>query len=156
MAPKSVSRLHVSRAGKRLGGQSVSPAAADHSHLHYSQVLFFKRALNINTIADQILAKSWLFQNYFITAIRLANATISLTTASGGIYTAAAKGGIALAANQALSTLTGPTTGMDLTLAAAGRDEIAASDAYFALTTAQGQAGTVDLWIFGFPMTEAP
>jgi hypothetical protein len=87
--------------------------------------------------------------SYVITHIRAVNASISLTLAVGGIYTAASKGGNALvAAGQVYSALTGSTIGLDLTLAAVGAG-LQSAIPILSLTTAQGATATADLYIFG-------
>lgn len=86
---------------------------------------------------------------YVIDRILTVNASTSLTTAAGGIYTAASKGGSAIVASgQAYSTLTGSTLGLDLTIAAAGK-AILSTTPYLSLTTGQGGAATADMYIFG-------
>lgn len=139
-------------------GTSIRPARKDHSHPAWNleQLLFYKRGLNMNVTTDQILSKTWDFTTagkVLLTRARLNNASIDLTASDGGIYTAAAKGGIAVvAATQVHTALTGPTLGMDLTLAAAGLDELTLTDLWLSLTGAQGAAATADLWIFGIPL----
>jgi len=148
----------VALRGKASGGVSNHGAAIDHRHsvLGISQLLFSKTGLNMNVTTDQILTKAWAFDDYLIERIRVVNASISLTTAAGGIYTAAAKAGIAVvAAAQVYTALTGPTLGTDLTVAAAGLDALTADELYLALTTAQGAAATADIYVFGVPLTES-
>lgn len=143
--------------GKASGGTRKGVPAVDHRHsvLGISQVLFSKVGANMNVVTDQALDKAWDFNDYLIERIRVVNASISLTTAAGGFYTAAAKGGIAVvAAGQAYAALTGPTLGLDLTVAAAGLDILTADALYLALTTAQGAAATADIYVFGVPLSE--
>ncbi len=87
------------------------------------QLLFRLIGANMNVTTDQALVP-YLWtpgQSYLIKRIRVVNASISLTTAAGGIYTAASKAGNAIvAAAQAYSTLTGATIGLDATIAAVG------------------------------------
>ena len=78
----------------------------------------------------------------------------TLTTAVGGIYTAATKGGIAVVSSgTAWSTLTGPTIGANFTIASVGLDELTADALYLSLTTPQGAAATADVFVFGWPLT---
>lgn len=89
---------------------------------------------------------------YLIRYITVTNASISLTTAAGGIYTAAAKGGTALvAAGQSYSALTAATITLDLTLAVPNATQTA-TPIVFSLTTPQGAAATADIYVFGTPM----
>lgn len=86
---------------------------------------------------------------YVLDRVLVNNVSTSLTTAAGGIYTAASKAGvIAVAAAQAYSALTGATLGLDLTIAAAGKAILTAGP-ILSLTTPQGGAATADVYVFG-------
>lgn len=115
---------------------------------------------NMNSTADQAItiqlpgAGAGGSGKYFLVSIIVANPSVSLTTAAGGVYTAAAKGGLAVvAAGQAYSALTtnvGNTAGgvLQLTLAAAATTGImTATVLYFSLTTPQGAAATADIYV---------
>lgn len=107
---------------------------------------------NANSTADQPVQ---LFvpagAGYAITKITGARASTSLTTAAGGFYTAAAKGGTVLVlAAQAYTAFTGPTVVSSLTVVAAQLALLqTANPIYWSLTTAQGAPATLDLFIFG-------
>lgn len=123
------------------------------------QILFKLVAANFNVTTDQpfVPIGGPPINNYFITSIRAiinsGSTTTNLTTAAGGIYTAASKGGSAIvAAGQAYTTLASLATGLDLTIAAAGR-QLLSTTPILSLTTAQGAASTVDLYIMGFNLT---
>jgi len=123
------------------------------------QVLFKLVAANFNVTTDQqfVPVGGVVPNNYFITRIRAAlnpaSTTTNLTTAAGGIYTAASKGGSAIVASgQAYTTLASLATGLDLTIAAAGAQPLTTTP-YLSLTTGQGAAATVDLYILGFVVT---
>jgi hypothetical protein len=122
----------------------------------FSQLLFKLIGANMNVTTDQLMSVigGSLPAAYMIDAIRVANASISLDTAAGGVYTAITKpaGGIIVAAAQAYSDLTGPTLALDLTLTALGK-AIRSTAPYFSLTTAQGAAATADIYVFGRVMT---
>lgn len=119
------------------------------------QCLFKLTSANMNVTTDQtfqIMGNSSPI-SYVISRIRVVNASLSLTTAAGGIYTAASKGGNAIvAAAQAYSTLTGATIGLDLTVAAVGNG-LQTVTPILSLTTAQGAAATADFYLFGFILT---
>ena len=113
------------------------------------QVLFRLTGANMNVTTDQEFERLGVFGPYIITALRCLNASVSLTTAAGGIYSAASKGGDTLvAAGQAYSTLTGSTLGLDLTLAAVARG-VRTGAPILSLTTAQGGAATADFYVIG-------
>jgi hypothetical protein len=115
-------------------------------------VLFRLRGANMNVTTDQEFERLGVYPSYIITAIRCCNASTSLTTAAGGIYSAASKGGDTLvAAGQAYSTLTGSTLGLDLTLAAVARG-VRTGAPILSLTTAQGGAATADFYVIGLAL----
>lgn len=125
----------------------------------FEQCLFKLVKADFNVTTDQpfIPIGGGPIDNYFITRIRAAinpaSTTTNLTTAAGGIYTAASKGGSAIvAAAQAYTTLSALATGLDLTIAAAGAQPLTTTP-ILALTTGQGAASLVDLYIFGFIVT---
>lgn len=105
---------------------------------------------NMNITTDNIIPIVG-SAKYAITSIVLSDASISLTTAAGGIYTAASKGGTAVvAAAQAYSAATAATKIVSLTIAAAGSaDYFTGSSLFLNLTTAQGAAATANIWVFG-------
>jgi len=123
------------------------------------QVLFKLIGANFNVTTDQqfVPIGGVPINNYFITRIRAAldpaSTTTNLTTAAGGIYTAASKGGSAIVASgQAYTALASTATGVDLTIAAAGAQPLTTTP-YLSLTTGQGAAATVNLYIMGFIVT---
>jgi hypothetical protein len=116
-------------------------------------LLFQKTTADMNSTADQALTKLLGFTNFLITRIRVAGATVNLTTAAGGVYSAASKGGnVIVAAAQTYAALTGSTLGMELTLAAVGL-AVQTTSPILSLTTAQGSAATADFYFFGVPLT---
>lgn len=103
---------------------------------------------NLNTTADQAIPMT--SANYLVTAVVVTNASTSLTTAVGGIYTAAAKGGTAMVgAGQVYSALTGDTVVLPLTLAVT-TTRLTVATLYLSLTVAQGAAATADLRVYGY------
>lgn len=111
-------------------------------------------AANMNVTTDQpfVMRALSTLVPFRITKISAGNASISLTTAAGGIYTAASKGGTAVvAAAQVYTTLTGPTLIQSQTIAATpGNTIYPASQALFlSLTTAQGAGATADFYVWG-------
>jgi hypothetical protein len=106
---------------------------------------------NFNSTADQAITLEIANQSYSITDIITTNITVSLTTAAGGFYTAAAKGGTAIvAAGQTYTTHTGTATQIQrATIANAGP---VSTTLYFSLTTPQGSAATGDIFVFGKPV----
>jgi hypothetical protein len=110
------------------------------------------KGVDFNVTTDQLLAM--MFARYIVRRIVVNNASINLTLAVGGFYTAAAKGGTAIVANtQVYTALTAAAKFLDVTLAAIlGTDVRTESILYFSLTTAQGAAATGDIYIYGDPL----
>ena len=103
---------------------------------------------NMNVTTDQaitLMAGSWKIEGVYVTT-----PSVSLTTAAGGFYTAAAKGGTAIvSAGQVYSTLTAATDVLGCTMAAT--PTITNNTMYLSLTTGQGSAATADVFVFGRP-----
>lgn len=107
---------------------------------------------NMNVTTDQALTTFTGSMPFRITKVTAKNASVSLTTAQGGIYTAAAKGGTAIMATTAVfTTATGPTLAADIAIVATPGNTIwpAGTPLILSLTTAQGAAATCDLFVFG-------
>jgi hypothetical protein len=105
---------------------------------------------NMNSTADQLIPLYVPATTlYRVNKVTVTNASVSLTTAVGGLYTGAGKTGSALVANsQVYSALTTGLKAVDLTLALNQRD-VAGTLLYLSLTTAQGAAATADVYVYG-------
>jgi len=113
-------------------------------------VIAKKTGANMNSTADQTMAVTIPsgHTTYVIDKIEVTNASTSLTTAAGGFYTAASKGGTAIVANtQVYSSLTAAGKVLNPTIAVT--DTETAATLYFSLTTAQGSAATADIYVVG-------
>lgn len=113
---------------------------------------------NFNSTSDQAIQIAVPSRYYLLDSIVIDNASVSLTTAAGGFYTAASKGGVALVANtQTYSTLTAAAvnasgSAMLATIATAGQNnQLNANPIYFSLTTPQGAAATADIRVYCRP-----
>jgi hypothetical protein len=104
---------------------------------------------NFNSTADQAITMS--ASKYIIRRIVVVNASINLTTAAGGFYSAVGKAGtIIVAAAQVYSALTAAAKFKDLTLEAIiGTDVLTVTPIFLSLTTAQGAAATADVFVIG-------
>lgn len=100
---------------------------------------------NFNITTDQsitVLAGSWR-----ITKIQVTNASVSMTTAAGGFYPSASKGGVPIvAASQVYSALTSSSVILNCTVAGANS---VVTPIYLSLTTGQGAAATADVRVYG-------
>lgn len=132
----------------------ANAAGTGSTRLNVAQVLWTLSSADMNVTTDQDFTKVGTFGNFIIIGIRAYDASTSLTTAVGGIYEAASKGGTAIVANsQAYSALTAATLGLDLTVAAHGKDVLNSSALYLSLTTPQGGAATAGFYVIGIPLT---
>ncbi len=124
------------------------------------KVLASLRGANFNDTGDQPLILPQRTTRFQLTSILITNASLSLTTAVGGFYPAASKGGTALVANtQVYSSLTTNIKLLSATLAAGVSTTIYTSETladwaiYFALTTPQGAAPTADIYVLGVDLS---
>lgn len=107
---------------------------------------------NMNATTDQPFKTFYdLTKGTFaVSKILATNASLSMTTAAGGIYSAAAKGGSAIvAAGQAYTGLTVATSLLSLTIATAGSNQVFSVAPILSLTTPQGAAATADFYLVG-------
>jgi hypothetical protein len=104
---------------------------------------------NLNSTADQAI--TGFPAKYMITGVYVTNASGSVTTAIGGIYTAASKGGSqVIYSGQAYSALTTPSSLLGLTFATGALEtSYSAGILYLSLTTPQGTAMTADIYVMG-------
>ena len=104
---------------------------------------------NFNTTADQAI--TGFPAKYMITGVYATNASGSVTTAVGGIYTAASKGGSqVIYSGQSYSALTTSSALLGLTFATGAlQTAYTAGTLYLSLTTPQGAAMTADVYVMG-------
>ena len=104
---------------------------------------------NMNVTTDQSVYVGR--SKYTIRKILVTNASTSLTTAVGGVYTGASKTGVTVVANtQVYSTLTASSKFVDLTLASGvAANVMTAASLFLSLTTPQGAAATADVYVYG-------
>jgi hypothetical protein len=87
--------------------------------------------------------------NYIVTSVIVTNASINLTTATAGVFNAAAGAG-PLAADQVLTALTASTKFLDATLGGVALTDLqTAATLYARCGTPQGVAATADFYVFG-------
>jgi len=115
-------------------------------------LLASKSAVDLNSAAtdNAVTVES---ARYRIDKIVVDNASVNLTTATLGVFTAAGGGGTTVAADQALAALTASSKFLDLTLGGAvTADVVTAATLYVRVGTAQGVAATGNVWIFGWTL----
>ena len=105
---------------------------------------------NMNVTTDQQF--NWVQGGKFIvTGMVSTNASLSMTTAAGGVYNTTSKSGVIVAAATTYSNLT-VATSAQLTLTAATNVWTYTSTTmpYLSLTTGQGSAATADIYLIGY------
>lgn len=139
-------KLKIKKLGCLLVDRQAQPAAYGTRTLLGSLV-----KADFNSTADQAIAMENNGKKYQIDEIVVTNASVNLTTAAGGFYTAAAKGGTVLvSAAQVYTKCTATTKVQQLTMAAGATDNIyTQATQYLSLTTAQGAAAVADVYIYG-------
>ena len=132
------------RATRNRGSALFSAVTPGGSAQPPEVLLGFLLGANFNITTDQQIAVT---AGYRVTKMTVTNASVNMTTAAGGLYSAASKGGTAIvAATQVYTALTSPSVILLCTTAA----EVAGlTSVYFSLTTAQGVAATADIRIYG-------
>lgn len=113
------------------------------------------KAANFNVTTDQAITITPPSTTYTLSQYRVSAPSVSMTTAAGGVYTAASKGGLAIVpAATAYTGLTtsavntaGYTTTVTPLLAATNVTTL-----YLSLTTAQGAPATADVYIHCVPL----
>ena len=111
------------------------------------RLLGYAQGVNVNATGDTVLPiiNS---STYSVKFVVVTNASISLTTAAAGLFTAPSAGGTGIVANAALSACTGPTVVSERTVASTATQ--AGQNLYFNVATAQGAAATADVYVYGY------
>lgn len=106
-------------------------------------------AVNLN-VATSDNAVTLAASRYVLEAVTVEAASVNLTTATLGVFTAAGGAGTSLAADQSLAACTASTKYHDLTLdATPGTDTITAGTVYVRVGTPQGVAATANVSLWG-------
>lgn len=111
------------------------------------RLLGYAQGVNVNAVGDTVLPiiNS---STYSVKFVVVTNASISLTTAAAGLFTAPSAGGTGIVANAALSACTGPTVVSERTVASTATQQ--GQNLYFNVATAQGAAATADVYVYGY------
>jgi len=112
------------------------------------RLLGFAIGVNVNTTGDQAVIAINNSTNYSVSNVVFTNASISLTTAAAGLFTAPSAAGTGIVANAALSALTSATVVSQRTVAATGIQT--GQNLYLNVGTAQGAAATMDVYVYGY------
>lgn len=103
---------------------------------------------NMNSTADQVFSINTGIARYQADVIQATNASTSMTTAAGGVYNTASKGGTPIvAATQVYTALSTAAKVLALTIAVTDTNTV---PLILSLTTGHGSAGTADFYIWGY------
>jgi hypothetical protein len=97
--------------------------------------------------------------NFIVSGVTINNASVSLTTATFGVYSATAAGGVTIVtAGAVLSGLTVATSNLNASLAATAITTVLnqttqSNQLYFRVGTAQGAAATADIYVWADVLT---
>lgn len=127
---------------------TTGPNSQNPSFLQCYRLLGVAKGVNVNATGDQAVIFLFNSQSFSVKEVVMTNASISLTTAAAGLFTAPGGGGTPIVANAALSGLTGPTVVSQRTVATTA---VQTTDyMYLNVGTAQGAPATVDIYIYGY------
>jgi hypothetical protein len=104
--------------------------------------------VNVNATGDTAKLTVANATNWSVSNVVFTNASISLTTAAAGLFTAPSAGGTAIVANAALSALTASTVVSQRTVASTAI--FTGDNLYVNVGTAQGAAATMDVYVYGY------
>lgn len=111
------------------------------------------QSVNVNATGDTVLpiqnSGRWSVSNVVFT-----NASVDLTTAEAGVFTAPSAGGTAIVADAALSALSSSSVVSQRTVASTAAQT--GGNLYVNVSTAQGAAATMDVFVYGYDLTFLP
>jgi hypothetical protein len=111
------------------------------------------QGVNVNAGGDTVLPVLNT-DRYSVSNVIFTNASVSLTTALAGVFTAPNAGGTAIVANAALSAMTSASVVSQRTVASTAAQ--AGQNLYVNVGTAQGAAATMDVFVYGYDLTFLP
>jgi len=111
------------------------------------------QGVNVNATGDTVLPVNNT-NSYGVSNVIFTNASISLTTAAAGLFTAPSAGGTGIVANAALSAMTASTVVSQRTVASTALQT--GQNLYLNVGTAQGAAATMDVYVYGYDLSFLP
>lgn len=111
------------------------------------------QGVNVNATGDTVLP-ILNTNSYSVSNVIFTNASVSLTTAAAGVFTAPAAGGTGIVANAALSAMTASTVVSQRTVASTALQT--GGNLYVNVGTAQGAAATMDVYVYGYDLSFLP
>jgi hypothetical protein len=119
------------------------------------RLLTSAQSVNLNATGDTVLPIVNT-DRFSVSNVIFTNASVSLTTAAAGVFTAPSAGGTAIVANAALSALTSASVVSQRTVASTAAQTGGVTNLYFNVATAQGAAATADVFVYGYDLTFLP
>lgn len=111
------------------------------------------QGVNVNATGDTVLPVINT-NSYGVSNVIFTNASVSLTTAAAGLFTAPSAGGTGIVANAALSAMTSATVVSQRTVASTALQT--GGNLYLNVGTAQGAAATMDVYVYGYDLSFLP
>ena len=112
------------------------------------RLLAVATGVNVNATGDQATLSIINSSNYSVSNVVFTNASVSLSSAAAGLFTASSAGGTGVVANAALSALTGSTVVSQRTVASTAIQS--GQNLYLNVGTAQGATATMDVYVYGY------
>ena len=111
------------------------------------RLLAVYKGVNANATGDTVLpiVNS---TSYSVSNVIFTNASVNMTTAEAGVFTAPAAGGTAIVADAALSALSSASVVSQRTVASTAAQT--GQNLYVNVSTAQGAAATFDAYVYGY------
>jgi hypothetical protein len=111
------------------------------------------QGVNVNAAGDTVLPINNT-SSYSVSNVVFTNASVSLTTALAGVFTAPSASGTAIVANAALSAMTSASVVSQRTVATTAAQT--SQNLYVNVGTVQGAAATMDVFVYGYDLTFLP
>jgi hypothetical protein len=112
------------------------------------RLLAVATGVNVNATGDQAVLPIINSTNYSVSNVVFTNASVSLSSAAAGLFTAPNAGGTGVVANAALSAMTGSTVVSQRTVASTATQS--GQNLYLNVGTAQGATATMDVYVYGY------
>jgi len=112
------------------------------------RLLAVATGVNVNATGDQAVLAVQNTTNYSVSNVVFTNASVSLSSAAAGLFTAPSAGGTGIVANAALSALSASTVVSQKTVASTAIQS--AQNLYLNVGTAQGATATMDVYVYGY------
>lgn len=111
------------------------------------------QSVNLNAAGDTVLP-ILNSTRYSVSNVVITNASVSLTTATAGVFTGPNSTGTTIVADAALSALTSASVVSQRTVASTAAQT--GQNLYFDVGTPQGVAATADVFVYGYDLTFLP